>query len=694
MVLLRIALRNLYLQRFKTLLIGAILVMGTVLVVVGSGILDAVDTAMKTSVVNSVTAHIQIYNEDADETFQVFGNLDGSMPDIGRMKNFPRIEAALRTIPNVRTVVPMGIDFAVTTTDNMLERKLEALRNAIKKKNRDRIAPLKEHVRNIIAVLDGEMRNASALVDLKAYTRAYGDYQPLLDKALSDSFWMDFDASPNESLEFLENEVGPLALSEDMIWIRYLGTDTRLFKDTFDRFEIVDGKMIPPGKRGFLFNKRVYEEFVKNKTARRLDQIRQRIAEGSSIADCDDCKTWIGHNVKQAASLVFQFDRQAREKIKPLLQHLLGSKEADLVALTKQFMQMDDATFEKRFQFFYAQIAPNISLYSVGIGDEFVLTGFARGGGYSRKVPIKVYGTFRFRSLDRSPLAGGFNVMDIVSFRDLYGYMTEEKRAEQQRIRKAAGVVDVGRGDVEKLFDDNDKDLEIASSSKPIAIETQVDMRAGGHRYTKAIHQRTYSEKELHGGVVLNAAVMLKDGSLEQQTIEEIRRLNKEKRLGIKAIGWREASGTVGQMIAVIRAVLLGAVLIIFIVALIIINNSLLMATMERTREIGTMRAIGAQQGFVMRMFLLETGVLAAIFGTLGVTIGAAIMLFLEAKGIPATGDIFYFLYAGPRLRPPLQGTHMTIAFAAIAAVALVSTIYPARVATRITPREAMAAEE
>ena len=133
---------------------------------------------------------------------------------------------------------------------------------------------------------------------------------------------------------------------------------------------------------------------------------------------------------------------------------------------------------------------------------------------------------------------------------------------------------------------------------------------------------------------------------------------------------------------------------IIFVVAIIIINNSLLMTTLERTREIGTMRAIGAQRGFVIRMFLIETGVLALIFGGLGAAIGAALMLMFNAVGIPAATDFFYFLFAGPRLYPALHLLHVVLAFLVIAFVAGISTLYPAWIAARITPREAMATEE
>lgn len=693
MILVRIALRNLFLHKFKTIIVGSILFLGTVLVIVGGGLLDAIDKGMERSLVNSVSAHIQLYNKNAKDEFKLFGNFDGSMPDVGHIENFKKVKEVVQSIDNVATVVPMGIDFGVTTVSNILERKLAALREAHRKGDPKRMEVIKNHVRRIIKLLDRDLQNAAKIADVKRYRKENGDPSVALARTRKDAFWDDFAAKPLETLEFLENEIGPLAMSEDIIWVRYIGTDTELFQRTFDRFEIVEGTMIPPGKRGFLFNKRIYEEMIKNKTARRLDKIKERLGEGKTIASCDDCQKWIRNNQNQVASLVYQFDETASLSVQQILQEALQSKETDLAALMKSFMTMTDENFKVRYELFYKEIAANIMLYTVAIGDEFVLTAFSRGGGYMRKVPMKVYGTFRFRSLDRSPLAGGFNIMDIITFRDLYGYMTAEKRKEQAAIRKAVGVKDVKPEDAEAMFEDAG-DLVQAKESETFDPAKDVDLKSGGREFTAEIHKRTYSKDELWQGVVINAAVMLKDGSKLKETMAVINKTLEKNKLAVTSMDWHTASGTIGQFIGVIRIVLYGAVFVIFIVAMIIINNSLLMSTMERTREIGTMRAIGAGRGFVRRIFLFETGVLALIFGGLGALVGAILMLVLKSLGIPASSDFFYFIFAGPRLHPELLFQHVIAAVVVITLVGFASTYYPARLATKISPREAMGNEE
>ncbi len=57
---------------------------------------------------------------------------------------------------------------------------------------------------------------------------------------------------------------------------------------------------------------------------------------------------------------------------------------------------------------------------------------------------------------------------------------------------------------------------------------------------------------------------------------------------------------------------------IIFAVALVIVNNAIGMAVLQRVKEIGTMRAVGAQRRFVLVMLLVEAMTLGVVFGLVG----------------------------------------------------------------------------
>ena len=160
---------------------------------------------------------------------------------------------------------------------------------------------------------------------------------------------------------------------------------------------------------------------------------------------------------------------------------------------------------------------------------------------------------------------------------------------------------------------------------------------------------RSFTQEEIDGGVVLNAAVILDD----PRHIAEVTRAIEAKHLGLQVTGWLAAAGIIGQIIFGIGAILSVAMMIILLVALVIINNALLIATMDRVQEIGTMRAMGALRGFVLTMVVMETLVLSAFAGV-GGTLLARIATALSAwKGIPSGGhDFLVLMFGGQRLFP------------------------------------------
>jgi putative ABC transport system permease protein len=75
-----------------------------------------------------------------------------------------------------------------------------------------------------------------------------------------------------------------------------------------------------------------------------------------------------------------------------------------------------------------------------------------------------------------------------------------------------------------------------------------------------------------------------------------------------------------------------------FIIALIIIltiSNTQTMNVLERTTEIGTSLALGLRRSEILRMFLLEGGMIGIMGGTLGVLIGYTLAQLISAVGIP-----------------------------------------------------------
>jgi ABC-type lipoprotein release transport system permease subunit len=665
LVLFQIAFRNLFASRLKTLIVGGIVFTGALIVTVGGSMLDSVVSGMSRSIIGTLSGDIQIYSAKSKEELALFGTMGGTDSNLEQLEDFEKIRKVVEAVPNVVRVVPMGISGALVTSGNTIDRVLEKLRAGVRQlvagdkspEVASQIQAQKEHVRQIITVLQAEQKNSAAILDSAKITQEDRDNQTALVKAASPAFWDQFDSDPLNSLEFLENRIAPQSTDADLLYLRYVGTDMEAFKKSFDRFRIVEGETIPAGHRGFLFSKFMYEDRLKLKTAHRLDLIHTAIAEkGQTIATDVDLTRMVHENTRQVREILLQLDAASTTAMR--------------------------------------ELAPLLELYRIRVGDLLTIKAFTKTG-YSRSVNLRVYGTFEFAGLDKSPLAGAVNVMDLVSFRDLYGFLTADGQIEVDKLKAASGGKDVDRAKAEdQLFGDNSGD---------VVAKTIVDMPADAmpelsgpiaklHR--EDLSARLFDPAEVERGTVLNAAVILQDHNQLQKTMKDIEAAAKQNGLDLKAASWRDSAGLIGSLVLVFQVVLFIAVLVIFLVALVIINNALVMATLERVREVGTLRAVGAQRTFILGMLLIEAATIGLVFGGLGAALGCAIILILGISGIPAWNDVMNFFFSGPRLHPHLNLTYVFGAIAVVLFVSTISSIYPAWLAMRISPRQAMGADE
>jgi putative ABC transport system permease protein len=164
------------------------------------------------------------------------------------------------------------------------------------------------------------------------------------------------------------------------------------------------------------------------------------------------------------------------------------------------------------------------------------------------------------------------------------------------------------------------------------------------------------------------------------------------QRNGIRARAWtwEEMGGPfIGGMI-VTRFV--GGILhlVLGIIAAFGVLNTALMSVFERTREVGTMRAIGSRRSRVVALFLLE-GLFLGLAGALGgALLGAALVHWFSLHGIPAFSEAQRYSYGGDYLFTTLSWRPLVSVPALMVAVSVLASLGPALMAARQRPADAL----
>jgi len=156
---------------------------------------------------------------------------------------------------------------------------------------------------------------------------------------------------------------------------------------------------------------------------------------------------------------------------------------------------------------------------------------------------------------------------------------------------------------------------------------------------------------------------------------------------------WRGTAGGDAQLVFFVRLLFNVGVILVVLIAIFVMTNALGLSVYERTREIGTMRALGATRSFVAQLITLETLILVTGAGAVGLALGAAVLEALGRVGIRLDNPLIAALFGTSLIRPSvlwdLVGWHMVLALL-MGGLAL---LLPLRVALEVSPVNAMEKE-
>ncbi len=289
------------------------------------------------------------------------------------------------------------------------------------------------------------------------------------------------------------------------------------------------------------------------------------------------------------------------------------------------------------------------------------------------RFPVK--GIIKYRALDT--IFGHFAITDIESYRACLGYFTAS--SQQAPVAKEnQKILGLDNANLDALFGSGN--LVVSNTRHTVTLPK-----------VQSAPVKPPTAENIENGLYNLIFVRFKSGVAPASALLKLNQALMQAKVNARAIPWKKAAGPIGSMTTLIKGALVLFVTFLFVVAIIIIVNTLTMSAMERTSEIGMMRAIGARKQFIRAMFFGETGMLALVFGGAGLVLGIIIVNVIPMLHITSANDFVQLLYGGNTFHPMFKWTDLVMTVLELGLVTVTAALYPMRVAGQIKPLDAIA---
>ncbi|MCD6464961.1 ABC transporter permease [Candidatus Bathyarchaeota archaeon] len=172
--------------------------------------------------------------------------------------------------------------------------------------------------------------------------------------------------------------------------------------------------------------------------------------------------------------------------------------------------------------------------------------------------------------------------------------------------------------------------------------------------------------------------VLARDSSLVKKIVSTLRDKYEDR---LQIIAFSAIAEAISSVTGAINFINFSTSLSAFAVAVAGVAATMITSVMERTREIGVMKAIGYTSGQILLLILLESIVMSLVGGSIGISFGIVGAYILSSKGL-TIGGVGLTLSLSPKISPTLimQTLSLTIM------IGLTGGALPAYRASRIPP--------
>ena len=156
---------------------------------------------------------------------------------------------------------------------------------------------------------------------------------------------------------------------------------------------------------------------------------------------------------------------------------------------------------------------------------------------------------------------------------------------------------------------------------------------------------------------------------------------------GLRTNNWIELNRNLFTWMKLEKTVMFVILALIVLVAAFNIVSTLFMVVLEKRRDIGVLKSLGARDGTVLRVFLFQGLLIGGVGGALGLVLGGGLIaVLMRYPFVRLPGDV-YFIERLP-VRPEL-GDFVAVILATFV-LCLVAALYPAWRASKLDPVEAI----
>lgn len=184
--------------------------------------------------------------------------------------------------------------------------------------------------------------------------------------------------------------------------------------------------------------------------------------------------------------------------------------------------------------------------------------------------------------------------------------------------------------------------------------------------------------------------VRLVQGADSKKAIKKLNKAFHKKGWPVLATDWRHAAGSTALYLYWMRIIFNIGIAIVLFAGFIIVNNTLVVNVLDRTQEIGTLRAIGTKKLFISLECMAETFMMTLLSGVIGVILGKICCNYITKAHIVLHNSFLIQLFGGDALTVNVTGGNILKMFILVIVLGFIGWIYPVINAVKISPVKAM----